>query len=148
MELHPENEPLLNKDDKDSYINIDEENNKKSKEQIINKSCDKDYFEYLFFCCYNYDVSQKQYNNHSALSKKCLISYDKDNQNHEKLLFEFFTNIKELIPEEEGYEMMEDTNPNTLNNIIENDNNDLDKNNQNHVKLLFKFFNNIKEFIK
>ena len=129
MELHPENEPLLNKDDKDSYININEENNKKSKEQIINKSCDKDYFEYLFFCCYNYDVSQKQYNNHLALSKKCLISYDKDNQNHEKLLFEFFTNIKELIPEEEGYEMMEDTNPNTLNNIIENENNDLDKKN-------------------
>ena len=126
MELHPENEPLLNKEDKDSYININEGDNTKSKEQIINKSCDKDFFEYLFFCCYNYDVTPKQYNNHSALSKRCLIQYDKDNPNHEKLLFEFFTNIKELITDEEGYETFEDTNPNKLNNII---NNDLDKNN-------------------
>ena len=49
MELHQENEPLLNKDNKDSYINIDEENNKKSKEKIINKSCDKDYLYIYFF---------------------------------------------------------------------------------------------------
>ena len=59
MEIHPENEPLLNKEDKDLYVNIqDIENIKNSKEQIIN--C-QDCLELICFCCYNYDVTQKEY---------------------------------------------------------------------------------------
>lgn len=128
MEIHPENEPLLFNEGNDSYINIKDKNNQKSIRQIVNKSCsnslksfnykdfgDSDFSsfkEYLCCCCVNYDVTQRQYDIHSELSKKCIIPYDKENQEHEKLLLDFFTNIKDLIPkeDEEGYNIMNDEN--------------------------------------
>ena len=59
MEIHPEKEPLLNKEDKDTYIKIEDISNcQKSKEQIIN--C-QDCLELICLCCYNYDVTQKEY---------------------------------------------------------------------------------------
>ena len=113
MEIHPEKEPLLNKEDIDLYIKIEDiENYQKSKEQIIN--C-QDCLELICFCCYNYDVTQKEYEDHLGLSNRCSISYDKENPIHEKLLLEFFKTIKELILEEneEGITNLE----NNKNNI-------------------------------
>ena len=107
MEIHPEKEPLLNKEDNDSYIKIENiENYQKSKEQIIN--C-QDCLELICFCCFNYDVTQKEYESHLALSNRCSVSYDKENPIHEKLLLEFFKSIEELTSEEneEGCENVE-----------------------------------------
>ena len=101
MEISPEKEPLLSKEDKDAYLKIetieDIENYQKSKEQIVN--C-QDCLELICFCCYNYDVSRKEYESHLELSNRCSTSYDKENPIHEKLLFEFFENIQELTSEE------------------------------------------------
>ena len=124
MEIHPENEPLLNKEerDNDSYIKIKEkENKKKSKEQILNKNC-IDYLEFFLCCCVDYDITQKQYDNFINLRNKCIIPFEDGNENHEKMLQEYFINIKELLPyeDEEGYEIIEDN---------KNKENDLDKNN-------------------
>ena len=62
------------------------------------------------------------------------VKYNK----YKKEIGNFFINIA-LIPEEEGYEMMEDTNLNTLNIIIDNYNSDLDKNNSLTKNLPKKF---------
>ena len=98
MEIHPEKEPLLNKEDKDTYIKIEDISScQKSKEQIIN--C-QDCLELICFCCYNYDVTQKEYESHLALSNRCSIKYDKEDSIHEKTLFEFFEIIKEITSEE------------------------------------------------
>ena len=98
MEIHPEKEPLLNKEDKDTYIKIEDISScQKSKEQIIN--C-QDCLELICFCCYNYDVTQKEYESHLALSNRCSIKYDKEDSVHEKMLLEFFEIIKELTSEE------------------------------------------------
>jgi hypothetical protein len=101
METHPEKEPLLNKEDKDTYIKIEDikdiSSSQKSKEQVIN--C-QDCLELLCFCCYNYDVTQKEYQSHLELSNRCSIKYDKEDPVHEKLLLEFFEIIKELNSEE------------------------------------------------
>ena len=98
MEIHPEKEPLLNKEDKDTYIKIEDISNcQKSKEQIIN--C-QDCLELICFCCYNYDVTQKEYESHLALSNRCSIKYDKEDSVHEKTLLEFFEIIKEITSEE------------------------------------------------
>ena len=98
MEIHPEKEPLLNKEDKDTYIKIEDISScKKSKEQIIN--C-QDCLELICFCCYNYDVTQKEYESHLALSNRCSIKYDKEDSVHEKTLLEFFEIIKEITSEE------------------------------------------------
>jgi hypothetical protein len=101
METHPEKEPLLNKEDKDTYIKIEDikdiSSSQKSKEQVIN--C-QDCLELLCFCCYNYDVTQKEYQSHLELSNRCSIKYDKEDPVHEKLLLEFFEIIKELTSEE------------------------------------------------
>jgi hypothetical protein len=98
MEIHPEKEPLLNKEDKDTYIKIEDISNcQKSKEQIIN--C-QDCLELICFCCYNYDVTQKEYESHLALSNRCSIKYDKEDSVHEKMLLEFFEIIKEITSEE------------------------------------------------
>ena len=98
MEIHPEKEPLLNKEDKDTYIKIEDISScQKSKEQIIN--C-QDCLELICFCCYNYDVTQKEYESHLALSNRCSIKYDKEDSVHEKTLLEFFEIIKELTSEE------------------------------------------------
>ena len=108
MEIYPENEPLLSEDDENNiYLQINKvKNNKKSKEQIINKKCE-DCLEYICFCCYNYDITQNQYENHLSLSKKCSIPYNEQDENHEKLLLEFFNTIKELIPKAEKEESEE-----------------------------------------
>ena len=98
MEIHPEKEPLLNKEDKDTYIKIEDISScQKSKEQIIN--C-QDCLELICFCCYNYDVTQKEYESHLALSNRCSIKYDKEDSVHEKTLLEFFEIIKEITSEE------------------------------------------------
>ena len=106
MDIHPETEPLLNKkEDNDSYLKIgDVGDYQKSKEQIID--C-QDCLELLCFCCYNYDVTRKEYENHVALSNRCSIKYDKENPIHEELLLEFFKNIKEVEENEEGSENVE-----------------------------------------
>ena len=122
MEIHPENEPLLNKEDNDSYIKIEDiENYQRSKEQIID--C-QDCLELICFCCYNYDVTQKEYESHLALSNRCSISYDKENPVHEKILLEFFEIIKELTSEgnDEGYENFEN-NKNTIKSKKTDENN-------------------------
>ena len=128
MEMQPENEPLLNKEEReyDLYIKIKEKekekkNNQTSKEQILDKNC-IDYLEFFLCCCVNYDVTQKQYDNYINLKNKCIIPFEDGNQNHEKMLQEYFTNIKELLPneDEEGYEIIEDN---------KNKENELDKNN-------------------
>ena len=62
------------------------------------------------------------------------VKYNK----YKKEIGNFFINIA-LIPEEEGYEMMKDTNLNTLNIIIDNYNSDLDKNNSLTKNLPKKF---------
>ena len=98
MEFPPEKEPLLNKEDKDTYLKIEDISScQKSKEQVIN--C-QDCLELLCFCCYNYDVTQREYESHLALSNRCSIKYDKEDPLHEKLLLDFFENIKELNSEE------------------------------------------------
>lgn len=126
MEIHPENEPLLSEDDENNiYHQINKvKNNKKSKEQIINKKCE-DCLEYICFCCYNYDITQNQYENHLSLSKKCSIPYNEQDEKHEKLLLDFFTAIKELIPKvekdgSEEYNLMdkEESDEKNKNNII------------------------------
>ena len=106
MDIHPETEPLLNKkEDNDSYLKIEDVGDyQKSKEQIID--C-QDCLELLCFCCYNYDVTRKEYENHVALSNRCSIKYDKENPIHEELLLEFFKNIKEVEENEEGSENVE-----------------------------------------
>ena len=124
MELNPESEPLLNKEEReyDSYIKIrDLENKQKSKEQILNKNC-YDPLEFIFFCCIDYDVTQRQYDNYIALRDKCIIPFEDGNQNHEKILQDYFQNIKKLLPndDEEGYEIIDDK---------KNKENELDKNN-------------------
>lgn len=129
MEIHPENEPLLSKDNEnDIYLNIKNvKNNKKSKEQIINKNC-YDCLEYICFCCYNYDITQNQYESHLSLSKKCSIPYNPQDESHEKLLLDFFTTIKELVPkiekeeDEEEYNLMDKEDSNNINTENENNN--------------------------
>ena len=98
MDFNPEKEPLLNKDDQEIIIKIEDAKDKeKSKEQIID--C-KEFLELICFCCYDYDVTKKEYDAHIALSNRCSVSYDQENPLHEKLLFNFFSEIKKLIIEE------------------------------------------------
>lgn len=107
MDFTPEKEPLLNKDDQDTIIKIeDAKDQEKSKEQIID--C-KEFLELICFCCYDYDVTQKEYEAHLSLSNRCSVSYDKENPIHEKLLFDFFEEIKKLFEEEteEDYENLD-----------------------------------------
>ena len=59
MDYNPEKEPLLNKEDQNIIIKIEEtKDQEKSKEQIID--C-KEFLELICFCCYDYDVTQKEY---------------------------------------------------------------------------------------
>ena len=108
MEFNPEKEPLLNKEDQeDTIIKIEDSKDKeKSKEQIID--C-KEFLELICFCCYDYDVTKKEYEAHLALSNKCSVSYDQENPIHEKLLFDFFTGIQKIFKEEteEDYENLD-----------------------------------------
>lgn len=98
MDFNSEKEPLLNKEDQDTIIKIEDAKDKeKSKEQIID--C-KEFLELICFCCYDYDVTQKEYEAYLSLSNRCSVSYDQENSIHEKLLFDFFAGIKKLIEEE------------------------------------------------
>ena len=127
---HTEKEPLLNKEDRDYYLDIKEkkvENKQKSESQIKSKKCPDDFMECLFFCCLNYDINEKQYHEYLKLQDKCSIQDNKEDKNHEKLLQEFFNNVKELLPdeEEEQYEIITDSNTNndelkSKNNLISN----------------------------
>ena len=142
MEFHSESEPLLIKEEKDNDINllrIDSiENKEKSKDQIVKKSCANcvnnpfDILEYFCCCCINYDITKKQYQIYSELLKKCLIAYEEKNDEHEKILQDFFININELIQdEEEEYKKIDD------NDNIENENK-MDESETNLVKILSK----------
>ena len=128
---HPEKEPLLKEHEKDYYtLEIKDkkvENIQKSENQIKIKKCPDDFIEFLFFCCINYDINKEQYEEYRKLQNECSVQYNKEDKNHEKLLQEFFNNVKELLPdeEEEQYEIVTDSNTNndelkSKNNLISN----------------------------
>ena len=92
MEFNSEKEPLLNKEDQDTIIKIEDSKDKeKSKEQIID--C-KEFLELICFCCYDYDVTKKEYEAHLALSNKCSVSYDQENPIHENYFSTFLQEYK------------------------------------------------------
>lgn len=119
---HPEKEPLLSKDEK-YYQALDVkdfDNKNKSIEQIKDKTCINDWFELIFFCCYNYDISKKQYDLYLTLKEKVSIPFNTEEQDHEKLLQDFFSNVNELIGEEKECEITTNSsiNNNEKNNLI------------------------------
>lgn len=119
---HPEKEPLLSKDEK--YYQAldvkDSDNKNKSIEQIKDKTCINDWLELIFFCCYNYDISKKQYELYLTLKEKVSIPFNTEEQDHEKLLQDFFSNVNELIGEEKECEITTNSsiNNNEKNNLI------------------------------
>ena len=128
MDFHDEQEPLL---DKNNYaLNIDEVFEKKilgdenSKNQILDKSCScSNIFENLFFCCINYDLTNRQYKLYINLKNKLSIPYDKEDPEHAKLLQDFFNNLKDIIPEDED-EISDNINDsNTISTNINNETN-------------------------
>ena len=129
MDFNTETEPLLDKKDIDLEINDkvqqEFEFNQKSKRQILNKSCAlSNLGENLFFCCIDYDLTNRQYELYSDLKYKFSLPYNKNDLNHEKLLQDFFDNIKDLIQDEdEDYENINDINTNSTNINNENINN-------------------------
>ena len=144
MEYNTESEPLLNKEEKENndvyLLHIDSiENKGKSKDhQVLQKSCLNcvnnpfDILEFFCCCCIDYDITKNQYKIYSDLLKRCLVAYDQQNNEHEKLLQDFFININELLQnddEEEEYKIIDD------NNNIESNNKD---NEQNLIKALSK----------
>lgn len=119
---HPEKEPLLSKDEK-YYQTLDVkdfDNKNKSTEQIKDKTCPNDWLEIIFICCYNYDISKKQYELYLTLKEKVSIPFNTEEQEHEKLLQEFFSNVNELIGEEKECEITTNSslNNNEKNNLI------------------------------
>ena len=119
---HPEKEPLLSKDEK-YYQTLDIkdfDNRNKSIEQIKDKTCVNDWLELIFFCCYNYDITKKQYELYLTLKEKVSIPFNTEEQDHEKLLQEFFSNVNELIGEEKECEITTNSsmNNNEKNNLI------------------------------
>ena len=118
METHPETEPLLNKEHENEEYNLickkELENKKKSKVQILDKPF---YEKYLCCLCIDNDITQNQYNIFIALGNQCSIEYNENNINHEKLLEDFFTNINELLQnEDEDYENLDNINIDNINN--------------------------------
>ena len=132
MDFNTETEPLLDKKDIDLEINDkvqqEFEFNQKSKRQILNKSCAlSNLDENLFFCCIDYDLTNRQYELYSDLKYKFSLPYNKNDLNHEKLLQDFFDNIKDLLKDEENdYENINDSN--TISTNINNENNNNNKN--------------------
>ena len=102
MEFKDETEPLLNKED--NIIEIQDVFQKdhiginKSKIQILNKSCScSNIFENLFFCCIDYDLTNRQYELYLNLRNRLSIPYNQEDSNHEKLLKDFFSNLKDYF---------------------------------------------------
>ena len=95
---HPEREPLLSKDEKYYHaLDVkDFEYKNKSIEQIKYKTCINDWLELIFFCCYNYDITKKQYELYLTLKEKVSIPFNTEEQDHEILLQEFFSNVNEF----------------------------------------------------
>ena len=126
--FNTEKEPLLNKDDyaleiKDISKN-DSKENQKSKKQILNKSCScNNLYENIFYCCIDYDLTNKQYELYIDLRNKLSIPYNEDDPNHVKILQDFFYNLKDIIPDEE--EEIDDKNndSNTMSTNINNETN-------------------------
>ena len=131
-QYNQETEPLLNKNDYFLDINDvfekEKKDKEKSKNQIIPRICSpSNFFEFLFFCCIDYDLTNKQYELYIRLKDNISILYNKDDIKHEKLLQDFFDNIKDLLPEDDKdeYQIINDSNNNmssTINTEI-NDNN-------------------------
>ena len=129
MEFKDETEPLLNKED--NIIEIQDVFQKdhiginKSKIQILNKSCScSNIFENLFFCCIDYDLTNRQYELYLNLRNRLSIPYNQEDSNHEKLLKDFFSNLNDIIPEEveNTYENINDSN--TISTNINNESSD------------------------
>ena len=127
-QYNQETEPLLNKNDYFLDINDvfekEKKDKEKSKNQIIPRICSpSNFFEFLFFCCIDYDLTNKQYELYIRLKDNISILYNKDDIKHEKLLQDFFDNIKDLLPEDDKdeYQIINDSNNNmssTINNKI------------------------------
>ena len=134
MDFNTETEPLLDKKDVNLEINDKLQNeiifNQRSKRQILNRTCSSsDFCENLMFCCIDYDLTNRQYELYNDLKNNLSFPYNQNNLNHEKLLQDFFGNIKELLKdEEEDYENINDSNTISTNiNNESNNNNDLIK---------------------
>ena len=133
MDFNTEAEPLLDKKDVNIEINDKLQNefilNQKSKRQILNRACSSsDFCENLMFCCIDYDLTNRQYELYNDLKNNLSFPYNQNDLNHEKLLQDFFDNIKDLLKdEEEDYENINDSN--TISTNINNENN----NNQNDL---------------
>ena len=133
MDFNTETEPLLDKKDVNLAINDKLQNefilNQKSKRQILNRACSSsDFCENLMFCCIDYDLTNRQYELYNDLKNNLSFPYNQNDLNHEKLLQDFFDNIKDLLKdEEEDYENINDSN--TISTNINNENN----NNQNDL---------------
>ena len=123
-----EQEPLLSKDNYTIDIN-DISNQRKlvnqiSKKQILNKSCScNNIFENLFFCCINYDLTNRQYELYINLRNKLSIPYNQEDQIHAKILQDFFNNLNDIIPEEEDKENENINDSNTISTNINNESN-------------------------
>ena len=133
MDFNTETEPLLDKKDVNLAINDKLQNefilNQKSKRQILNRACSSsDFCENLMFCCIDYDLTNRQYELYNDLKNNLSFPYNQNDLNHEKLLQDFFDNIKDLLKdEEEDYKNINDSN--TISTNINNENN----NNQNDL---------------
>ena len=102
MEIHAENEPLLDKENNNNeyYLNIkkkEKDEQQKSEQQILT---DKDYSELIFCCCIDYNITKKQYRHYTDLLEKCSILYNENDPEHEKLLEDFFNNVNEILTNE------------------------------------------------
>ena len=132
MDFNTETEPLLDKKDVNLELNDKFQNefilNQQSKRQILNKSCScSNILENLMFCCINYDLTNRQYELYNDLKNKLSSPYNQNDLNHEKLLQDFFDNIKDLLKDEENdYENINDSN--TISTNINNENNNNNKN--------------------
>ena len=128
MDFNTETEPLLDKKDVKIEINDNLQNefilNQKSKRQILNRACSSsDFCENLMFCCIDYDLTNRQYELYNDLKNNLSFPYNQNDLNHEKLLQDFFYNIKDLFPEDE--EDLENNNDIiTISTNINNESND------------------------
>ena len=134
-----EQEPLLTKDnyaiDINDITNQGKLVNQISKKQILNKSCScNNIFENLFFCCINYDLTNRQYELYINLRNKLSIPYNQEDPIHAKMLQNFFNNLNDIIPEEED---KVNENINDSNTISTNNNNESNPDN-NLIKRLSK----------
>jgi len=123
-----EQEPLLTKDnytiDINDITNQGKLVNQISKKQILNKSCScNNIFENLFFCCINYDLTNRQYELYINLRNKLSIPYNQEDPIHAKMLQNFFNNLNDIIPEEEDKESENINNSNTISTNINNESN-------------------------